>query len=76
MQQWFEHEDQTRYELSNLQRVLTTWLEDSIEQLVADAFYHCCTGCTQYAFNRQGFQDALTHLNRQLKKARDRGKTR
>jgi hypothetical protein len=76
MQCWFECEYQIRYELSDLKHVLISWLETSIEQLMDDAFYHCCLGIAQYSFNRQGFQDALTVLNRRLGRTRDRNSPR
>lgn len=64
IQQWFQEQEGIHYELLDLKQVLTQWLESSVEQLVSDAPWHCCTGSDRYSFNRHGFQAALEQLNR------------
>jgi hypothetical protein len=59
IQKWFEEQEGIHYELPELKQVLTQWLESSVEQLVSDASWHCCTGSDCYSFNRRGFQVAL-----------------
>jgi hypothetical protein len=66
IQKWFEEQEGIHYELPDLKQVLTQWLESSVEQLVSDAPWHCCTSSDRYSFNRNGFQAGLEQLNRRL----------
>lgn len=55
--------DQPQYSLEQVQQALTGWLQESLEQLLEEAPYHCCTGPRHYACNREGFH---THLQRAI----------
>jgi hypothetical protein len=57
-----EHEEGVSYSVNDLKTALVKWLELSIEQLAADADYHCWAGDRSYAFNRAVFSSALTKL--------------
>ncbi|MEX0268985.1 hypothetical protein AB3R30_07575 [Leptolyngbyaceae cyanobacterium UHCC 1019] len=55
--------DQPQYSLEQVQQALTGWLQESLEQLLEEAVYHCCTGPRHYAVNRDDFH---THLQRAI----------
>ena len=50
-----------QYSLEQVQQALTDWLQESLEQLLEEASYHCCTGPQHYACNRTGFHTHLHH---------------
>jgi hypothetical protein len=54
---------QLQYSLEQVQQALTGWLQESLEQLLEEAPYHCCTGPRHYAVNRDDFH---THLQRAI----------
>lgn len=52
------------YAIEDVNGVLASWLELSIEQLCEDALYHCLVGDRSLSFNQSGFERLLRRVDR------------
>lgn len=62
LQTHYCNRDGSVYQVNDLQQVLTTWLELSIEELVDDVLFHTVEGDRAYAFNRSAFERQLNRV--------------
>ncbi len=62
LQAHYIREAGTVYQLADLERALTIWLELSVEALAQDAVFHVIEGDRTYAFNRPAFEQQLHQL--------------
>lgn len=60
LQEHFSHENGIEFSQAGLINVLTGWLNDSLDGLIADALYHTVEGDRSFAFNRQDFTRRLS----------------
>lgn len=66
IQQTLIEQDGEQYALTDIEDILTRWLESAIESLCEDACALCVTGDRTHAsFNRDVFQDLLRGLDSQ-----------
>lgn len=62
LQAYYVQKNGTTYTTEDLTKVLTNWLELSIEALVEDAMFHVVEGDRSYAFNRHAFEHEMERI--------------